>query len=116
MGLIAVVMALPAELDVRASRALLVAAVHPALHSDEPQPAGLVLAKLDEGGPHEIDRLSVPELHLDDPPAAQHGARRVRSPHQQSNSLSCSNITGPRAWPSSRWPDAQGGSAGTDTT
>jgi tetratricopeptide (TPR) repeat protein/transcriptional regulator with XRE-family HTH domain len=43
MGLIAVVMALPAELDVRASVTLLVAAVHPALHSDEPEPAGLVM-------------------------------------------------------------------------
>src|SRR5665647_764918 len=56
------------ELDARAPVTPPVGAIHPALDGDEPEAPGLVRLELDEGGPHEVDRLEVPEVRLHDPP------------------------------------------------
>lgn len=71
---VAVVGADPAELDGGTAIALDVATVDVSLDCDEPEASGAVGADLDEGGTKKIDRITVPQIHLDDLP----GAYRLR--------------------------------------
>jgi hypothetical protein len=71
--LIALVHAVPAELDADAAVAFGTAAVHPATEGDEAELAGPVPGELDEAGFKEVDRIAVPHVHLHDPPSAHQG-------------------------------------------
>src|SRR6266498_4504243 len=71
-GGIALVVAFPGELDTRAPIALAAVAVHPPLDGDEPEVAGPVGAELDMARPDEVDSLSIPEVHLHNPPHTVH--------------------------------------------
>jgi hypothetical protein len=60
----------PAELDNGMSVALDMAAIDVTLDSDEPKAASAVSTELDEGWTEKVNRIAVPEVHLDDLPAA----------------------------------------------
>ena len=59
----------PAELDTGAARSR-APPVNPTGHSDEPEFASVIRAELDERRSHEVEDISVPQIHLDDPPSA----------------------------------------------
>src|SRR6266545_6054671 len=71
-GGIALVVAFPGELDTRAPIALAAVAVHPPLDGNEPEMPGPVGAELHVAGPEEVDSLSIPEVHLHNPPHTGH--------------------------------------------
>jgi hypothetical protein len=64
--------ALPGELHARALVTLAAPTIHPPLDSDEPKVAAPVRAKLYEAGPQQVDRLSIPQVHLHDPSRTGH--------------------------------------------
>ena len=86
---IAVVGTEPAELDGRKTVALDVLTVYVAFNRDEPEAARAVSPDLDEGGSEKVNRIPIPQVHLDDLPTTDcpwcHSpnvakAPRVRSP------------------------------------
>ena len=66
---IALVVAVPGEVDAGPAVPLPVPAVHPPIDGYEAELTALAL-ELDEGGPEEINRLLVPDVHLRDAPLA----------------------------------------------
>ena len=68
--LVALVAALPGELDAGPPVTGRLAAVHPPVDDDEPEPPGPVAIELDERGCHQVDGVGVPQLHRYDPPPA----------------------------------------------
>src|SRR5437762_2880332 len=68
--IVALVGALPRELDARPAITSRVAAVEFSRHRDEAQFAETVLIELDEAGPDQVDGLLIPVVHLRDTPAA----------------------------------------------
>jgi hypothetical protein len=67
-GRIALVEALPRELDSRASFARSLSPVHSGLDGDEAEAAQGVRLELDESGGDEVNGVPVPEVHVHDPP------------------------------------------------
>ena len=67
---VALVGALPRELDPRLAVAIRVAAVEVPGHHDETQAAEAVLTELDEAGLDQVNGLLVPVVHLRDTPPA----------------------------------------------
>src|SRR5262249_55486155 len=67
---VALVGALPRELDPRLAVTIRVAAVEFPRHHDETQAAEAVLTELDEAGRDQVDGLLVPAVHLCDTPPA----------------------------------------------
>src|SRR6266481_297865 len=67
---VALVGALPRELDARPAITIRVAAVEFSRHRDEPQSAETVLIELDEAGLDQVDGLLIPVVHLGDTPPA----------------------------------------------
>jgi len=67
---VALVGALPRELDPRLAVTIRVAAVEVPRHHDETQAAEAVLAELDEAGLDQVDGLLIPVVHLCDTPPA----------------------------------------------
>jgi hypothetical protein len=72
--LVALVDALPGELDTGLAVPLDRAAVQPTADGDETELAGAVLGELDEARLDQVDDVAVPPAHLHDPPAT--GQRR----------------------------------------
>ena len=67
---VALVGALPRELDARPAITIRVAAVEFSRHRDEAQSAETVLIELDEAGLDQVDGLLIPVVHLCDTPPA----------------------------------------------
>src|SRR6516165_967738 len=67
---VALVGALPRELDARLAVTIRVAAVEFSRHHDEAQSAETVLIELDEAGLDQVDGLLIPIVHLCDTPPA----------------------------------------------
>ena len=64
------VSALPAELDRVWTTVVGRTNIHPTLDGDEPEAALTVAVELDVGRADQIERVGVPDLHLDDSPTS----------------------------------------------
>ncbi len=73
------VFAFPRECDSFACRTRIWFPVELTLHSDEAELAVSVGAHLYESGPHEFDRVEVPEVHLDNSPGSEQTAFHTKN-------------------------------------
>jgi hypothetical protein len=74
---ITLVASVPGEVDTRTPAKLLVA-IHPALDRDEAEAPRPIPAELDERLADEVESVTLLQLHLHDPPPANHAHRSIR--------------------------------------
>jgi hypothetical protein len=85
---VAVILALPRKLDRWSSVPLPVATVQPASKRNHPELAELIVAKLDVGGSHHVERIAVPDLSPGNAPPADKLEPRSSLAHAPKHALS----------------------------